>query len=203
MGEGKKVKSVSLLALGVFLSGPAFQFCKYIKPCKVYWVRLKVSQFSDGEPDNHQFQRYHTWFQIYQTSYKPEKTAHFPCTMWLSDICTIFTPDTCRLLRQMKSKKFPTFHPSWITNGPKQRAYLAKRYLNDKYKWIEVSGYKIKDYRKFFGTFIMSLNALVTHVFKCHYMYYSVRLTKNTMNPLFIIYFISWKDNCLHDLHYT
>ena len=39
--------------------------------------------------------------------------------------------------------------------------------------WIEfvLTGYKIKDDRKFFlGTFIMSFNALVTHIFKNYYM---------------------------------
>ncbi len=56
---------------------------------------------------------------------------------------------------------------------------------------IVKTGYKIKDDRKFLGTFIMSFNALVTHIFKYHYMYYSVQLTENAINPLFIIYFTS------------
>ena len=66
-----------------------------------------------------------------------------------------------------------------------------------------ITGYKIKHDRKFLGTFIMSFIAFVTHIFKYHYMYYSVRLTENTISPLFISYFTSWNDNFLHGLHYT
>ncbi len=39
---------------------------------------------------------------------------------------------------------------------------------------FQLTGYKIKDDRKFLGTFIMSFYALVTHIFKYYCMYYSV-----------------------------
>ena len=67
---------------------------------------------------------------------------------------------------------------------------MLDRRLADKAR-VNITGYKIKDDRKFLGTFIMSFNALVTHIFKYYYMYYSVRLTENTINPSFIIYFTS------------
>ncbi len=54
-----------------------------------------------------------------------------------------------------------------------------------------LTGYKIKDDRICFGTFIMSYIALVTHISKYNHMYHSVRLTENTISPLFIIYFTS------------
>ncbi len=57
------------------------------------------------------------------------------------------------------------------------------------------TGYKIKDDRKFLGTFIMSFNALVTYILKSYHMYYSVQLTENAINPLFIIYFTSGNYN--------
>ena len=68
---------------------------------------------------------------------------------------------------------------------------------------VHVTGYKIKDDRKFLGTFIMSFNGLVTHLFRYYYMYYSVRLTKNTINPSFIIYFTGRKGDSFNNLHYT
>ena len=52
---------------------------------------------------------------------------------------------------------------------------------------MQITGYKIKNDRKFLGIFIMSFNALVTHIFKYYYMYYSVRLTENAINPLLSI----------------
>ncbi len=68
---------------------------------------------------------------------------------------------------------------------------LSKYTVGILFTEISLTGYKIKDDRKFLGTFIMSFNALVTHIFKYYYMYYSIRLTENTMNRLFIIYFTS------------
>ena len=56
---------------------------------------------------------------------------------------------------------------------------------------LPITGYKIKDDSIFLGTFLMSCNALLTHISRYYCIYYSVRLTENTINPLFIIYFTS------------
>ncbi len=73
----------------------------------------------------------------------------------------------------------------------------------DTLKKFQVTGYKIKDDRIFLGTFIMSFNGLVTHLFRYYYMYYSVRLRENTINPSFIIYFARRKGDSFNNLHYT
>ncbi len=62
---------------------------------------------------------------------------------------------------------------------------------------------KIEDDRTFLGTFIMSFNGLLTHLFRYYYMYYSVRLTENAINPSFIIYITSRKGDSFNNLHYT
>ncbi len=68
---------------------------------------------------------------------------------------------------------------------------------------FHLTGYKIKDDRKFLGTFIMSFYALVTHLFRYYYMYYFVRWTENTINSSFIIYFTSRNGDSFNNLHYT
>ena len=68
---------------------------------------------------------------------------------------------------------------------------------------LPLTGYKIKDDRKFLGTFIMSFYALVTHIYKYNYMYYSVRLTEYAINSSFVIYFTSRKGDSFNNLHYT
>ena len=68
---------------------------------------------------------------------------------------------------------------------------------------LRLTGYKIKDDCTVLGTFIMSFNALVTHILRYYYMYYSVRLAENTIGPLFIIYFTSTKGDSFNNLHYN
>ena len=68
---------------------------------------------------------------------------------------------------------------------------------------LHKTGYKIKDDRKFLGTSIMSSNALVTRLFRYYDMYYSVRLTENTVNSSFIIYITSRNGDSFNNLHYT
>ena len=74
-----------------------------------------------------------------------------------------------------------------ISTGPRT---FCTRNKEARYN-VGITGYKIKDDRKFLGIFIMSFNALGTYIFKYYHLYYSVQLTENAINPLFIIYFTS------------
>ena len=49
----------------------------------------------------------------------------------------------------------------------------------------------------------MSFNALTTHIYRYYYVYHSVRLTGNAINPSFVIYYASRKSNSFNDLHHT
>ncbi len=71
------------------------------------------------------------------------------------------------------------------------------------FTFLHVYMYIIKDDRKFLDNFIMSFNALVTYIFRYCYMYYFVRLTGNTINISFIIYFTRRKGDSSNNLHYT
>ncbi len=100
----------------------------------------------------------------------------------------------CPPLRTCEVKSFLPQQPYIIICTSTLWSFIGKHIL---------TGYKIKDDGKFLGTFIMSFNALVTYLFGYYYMYYSVRLTGNTINPSFIIYFTSRKVGSFNNLHYT